>query len=360
MAEKLCVTKDGLTQFLSSIIKEEVQSKAQKRRQDKIKAARNIHINLHTFGKGKDSKSEDTDGTPSPLKRIRGKSPAKNDFVKAIRQMKEEEYLKSHGLRLRRKSLTLQNNTKLLSVSLSKSKLREFRKRRKAKKLHLSEGYLQSQLEGMHSERIDHHQAPDLLDILRIDPMSSLTTRNKLMKKYGLLPSNKEIQRRREKTLFIQHQKRMNDFKKLQRSINRKYISNKNKMIQPNKRRQLSLRKLNEDLKITEELKKHLIKTKKIAQKKNGFFYNLKYRKAHDDVKKSGVLHLDGFSTHRSKVFKEEARCHSKVSTFSQRDLSHKGFRISRKDLISPIVRRSLFQSEIGHNERSEIKMSVL
>ena len=134
---------------------------------------------------------------------MRRKSPAKNEFVKALRSLKEEQYLKKHGLRIRRKSLVLQNNKKIISVSLNKAKLKAFKRKRKERHHHMSTGYLQTQLEGVHIENMEN--GPDVLDILRIDPMSSLSTRNQLMKKYGLLPNCKEIYNRRKQTLLINH-----------------------------------------------------------------------------------------------------------------------------------------------------------
>ena len=50
----------------------------------------------------------------------------------------------------------------------------------------------------------------------------------------------------------------MSEVKRLENSIHRKYLQKKNNTIRPN-HKQLSLRKLNEDLKVTEKLKKHLI-----------------------------------------------------------------------------------------------------
>ena len=142
-----------------------------------MKKKKKVVLNIDIESKLRTLGSEDSEGLPSPLKQIRAKSPAKNDFVKALRKMKEDEYLKKHGLRLRRKSFTLQNNTKILSVSLSRSKLKEFKKRRRERQHHMSTGYLQSQLDGLQTERSDKN-TPDVLDILRIDPMSSLATRN--------------------------------------------------------------------------------------------------------------------------------------------------------------------------------------
>ena len=64
----------------------------------------------------------------------------------------------------------------------------------------------------------------------------------------------------------------------------------------------------------------------------------MKYRRAHDNVKKSGLLNLDGFNTNRSRVFKSEGHCHSKLGSFTSRDFTKRGFRISRKELQSPVM----------------------
>jgi hypothetical protein len=152
----------------------------------------------------------------------------------------------------------------------------------------------------------------------------------------------------------------MKEVKQLENSIHRKYLQNKQRKMNPSSK-QLSLKKLNDDLKVTEKLKMHLIQTKQTAKKKTGFYYETKYRQEHDNVKKSGLLNLDGFSTNRSKMFRSVKGCHSKMGSMTSRDMTKKisAFRLYKKEGKNSSLSGSghhAFLSDRGGNRTPSLK----
>jgi hypothetical protein len=98
---KLSITNDGMKSFIGSIQQDHIQKQNELvfYKNLKMKNAQRPNFKTKSISEGqypltgiKETK-EDQEVVPSPIKRLRNRSPPKNGFIEALRLLKEERLL---------------------------------------------------------------------------------------------------------------------------------------------------------------------------------------------------------------------------------------------------------------------------
>ena len=127
-----------------------------------------------------------------------------------------------------------------------------------------------------------------MLDILKIDPLSSQHTRDAVMKKFGLLPDVSEMTHRRKIALLNYHQKHLNSARELEQRIGSRYklLKESRMEVSPDFFNPL---KINSNSKISEGLKQQVWMSKKLDSIRGIDLFDKKYRSSHESVAKLGL-----------------------------------------------------------------------
>ena len=142
----------------------------------------------------------------------------------------------------------------------------------------------------------------NMLDILKIDPLSSQHTRDAVMKKFGLLPDVSELTERRKRALQKYHESHLQSAKALERNLDTRYqlIKERRAELSPDYTNPV---KTNMDFKIAEGLKRQLMVQKKLDSARGIDLFEKKYRKSHESVSKLNLgnsTFLRTLKTHKS------------------------------------------------------------